>query len=132
MPWTLGDLARRPPLPASPAQNRPAPYAPVDERRFEDWYDAWATANNMNRNPDDPEQFYDYRQAFAEGVTPPDVRRGEHWPSEVGKERGHPHYIVGGFNTRTGERVPGTRRGTVQELIDHGWDVEFARTHGRR
>jgi hypothetical protein len=124
---TLGELAQRPALPSSPPIY-PIPYAPVDEAAFRDWYDAMAALYGLSPDPDAADQFYDYRAAFAAGARPDAMR---HWPSTF-KRPGHPNEIVAGFNTRTGERVPGTRQGTVQELIDLGWDPEFARTHGRR
>lgn len=50
-----------------------------------------------------------------------------HWPSQFKREN-HPNLVVGGFNTKTGARVPGTPlAASVQELIDKGWEPATAR-----
>ena len=68
------------------------------------------------------DRFYDYRAAFREGAKPgPDG----HWPSKF-KMPGHPNEVVAGFNTRTGDRVPGTKRGTRDEMIGLGWEPDTA------
>jgi len=97
-----------------------------DEPTFRQWYGDWATRYSMNPDPDDPEQHYDYRAAFRAGVKPPNVAKGEHWPS-FGKDEGHPNRIVGGFDTVTGERKPGTPRASEQELVALGWDPAAAK-----
>jgi len=97
-----------------------------DEAAFRRWYDAWASRYGMNPDPDDPRQHYDYRAAFQQGIPPPNVAAGEHWPS-LDKDEGHPNIIVGGFHTKTGQRVPGyTRARSVAELVELGWDPETA------
>jgi hypothetical protein len=73
-----------------------------DDDVFRKWYDDWATKYNMNPNPDDPSHKYDYRGAFAAGVNPPDVSKGEHWPSMF-KADDHPNRFVDGIDTKTGE-----------------------------
>lgn len=99
---------------------------PDEEMRFQNWYGEWAHKYGMNPNPDDPAQHYDYRAAFKKGVTPPDITAGEHWPSE-GKTAGHPDLVKGGFDTKTGQRVPGTSRAKdAAELVRLGWDPEAA------
>jgi hypothetical protein len=75
-----------------------------DEAAFQRWYSNKASKHRLNPNPDAPDQLYDYRAAFRAGSEPD---ASEHWPSEF-KKPGHPNEIVGGFNTRTGAREPGT------------------------
>lgn len=97
-----------------------------DEPEFQKWYGDWASKHKMNPDPDDKEQHYDYRAAYRQGVKPPNTTKGEHWAS-TDKDEGHPNLIVGGFNTKTGERVVGTKQGTEKELRDSGWDAESAK-----
>lgn len=85
------------------------------------------TAPSKKKKEDD--EFYDYDAARKAGVTGPDA--SGHWPSDFKKE-GHPNLVVGGFNTKTGERVPGTKHGTKKELLDSGWDEESAERLGRK
>ena len=94
------------------------------EPAFQQWYGKKAKEYGLNPNPDAPEQFYDYRAAFEAGAEPDPVSK--HWPSQF-KKPGHPNEIVGGFNTRTGERVPGTPRASEQELVRLGWEPEAAK-----
>jgi len=95
-----------------------------DETAFQQWYAGHARRWHLDPNPDDPEQRYDYRQAFLAGATP-DPKTG-HWPS-TWKQGGHPNLIVGGFHTQTGQRVPGTPRATsAEELVRLGWEPETA------
>lgn len=50
-----------------------------------------------------------------------------HWPSTFKREN-HPNLVVGGFNTKTGERVPNAPLArSLQELIDLGWEPDTAR-----
>lgn len=79
-------------------------------------YRAWLRRYGVT-NPDDPRQFYDFRAAFRAGATPDATG---HWPSQFKKE-GHPNLVVGGFDTRTGARVPGTARASEADLIRQGW-----------
>ena len=112
-------IKQAPPVPVG----RPLP---VDQPGFRQWYTDWATRERMNPNPDALGQDYDYRAAHQRGVTPPRTSEGEHWPSDD-KEQGHPNLVVGGFDTKTGDRVPGTRRETsVEKLVEAGWDRETA------
>jgi hypothetical protein len=79
---------------------------------------------DLNPDPDDPSQFYDYRAAHRAGAVPDD---SGHWPSQF-KREGHPSMVVGGFNVKTGERVPGAKlAASVDELVSLGWDAETAR-----
>ena len=71
--------------------------------------------------PDD--EFYDYAAAQKAGAKPD---ASGHWPSEF-KKPGHPNEIVGGFNTRTGERVLSQPRASESELIRLGWDPDTAK-----
>jgi len=82
-------------------------------------------APDPGSTPGTPEanEFYDYEAARKAGAKPD---ASGHWPSEF-KKPGHPNEIVGGFNTRTGERVPGTPRMSEAELVAHGWSPESAR-----
>lgn len=101
----------------------PASGAPVDERKFQQWYAGMAKQYGLNPDPDSPDQRYDYRAAFRAGAKP-DASR--HWPSQF-KKPGHPNEIVGGFSTITGERVPGTTRTKdAAELVSLGWEPATA------
>ena len=97
---------------------------PQDERRFRAWYSQIAQQYGLDSNPDAPDQFYDYRAAFRAGAKPDETG---HWPSEF-KLAGHPNLNVGGFDTRTGARVPGTEQAPLEELIRRGWDSREALT----
>lgn len=69
------------------------------------------------------EEVYDYDAAMKAGAT----NKGGHWPSEF-KRDNHPNLVVGGFNTKTGKRVPGAPLAkSLQELIDLGWEPATAR-----
>jgi hypothetical protein len=94
-----------------------------DEPAFRAWYTAAAKQYGLNPDPDSPEQKYDYRAAFKAGAKPD---ASGHWPSQF-KQAGHPNEVVGGFNTRTGERVPGTTQASEAELIRLGWDPATAK-----
>jgi hypothetical protein len=97
---------------------------PFDEAAFQRWYASHARRWNLNPNPDDPLQQYDYRSAYRAGATP-DPKTG-HWPS-TWKQGGHQNLIVGGFHTQTGERVAGTPRAkSAAELVRLGWDPAAA------
>jgi hypothetical protein len=92
---------------------------PFNESAFQRWYAAIAKRWNLNPDPDDPLQQYDYREAYRHGAKP-DPQTG-HWPSTF-KMGGHQNLIVGGFHTQTGERVPGTPRAAdAAELVRLGW-----------
>lgn len=95
---------------------------PQDEARFRAWYSSMAKSHDLSPDPDDPQQFYDYRAAFRAGAKPD---KTGHWPSDF-KKPGHPNMIVGGFNVQTGERVPGTPRVGEKELVRLGWDAATA------
>ncbi len=99
------------------------PVSAGDEPAFQAWYARQARQQGLNPDPDAPGQAYDYRAAFRAGATPD---RSGHWPSQF-KQAGHPNEVVGGFNTRTGERVPGTERAkNASELARLGWDKQTA------
>ena len=102
--------------------------SPEAEALFQAWYADAAHKLQINPNPDDPAHHYDYRQAFQKGVrVPPNPPAGWHFPSDAGKADDHPNAVVGGFDTRTGQRVPGTPRAkSVQGLIDQGWSPASA------
>lgn len=93
-----------------------------DEQAFRQWYAGMAKQQGLSADPDDPQQFYDYRAAFKAGAKPDATG---HWPSDF-KKPGHPNMVVGGFNVQTGERVPGTKRATKDELIKLGWEPATA------
>lgn len=95
----------------------------TDEQAFRQWYATKARQYNLNPDPDDPQQFYDYRAAFKSGASPDETG---HWPSQF-KKSGHPAMTVGGFNVQTGERVPGTPRVDEAELVRLGWDPATAK-----
>lgn len=102
-------------------QMRPA-RAHATEPEFQDWYGQMARQYDLNENPEG--QFYDYRSAMAAGARPDATG---HWPSTF-KQAGHPNEIVGGFNTRTGERVPGAPLArSLNELIALGWEPATAK-----
>ena len=94
-----------------------------DEKAFRDWYRRMAQRHGLASDPDDPESFYDYRAAFRADAKPD---ASGHWPSTF-KRAGHPNEVVGGFNTRTGERVSGTKRSSESELVRLGWDAATAK-----
>jgi hypothetical protein len=114
-----------PPAPPSPAPDALAVPAAVDEPGFQQWYADAAKRLSLDPNPDDPRHQYNYRAAYAAGVTPPD-QPGGHWPSPY-KLGGHENLTVGGFDTVTGQRVPGTERAqSVDELVSLGWSPTAA------
>jgi len=87
------------------------------EREFQNW---------LQDNDIDPRELevYDFRQAMMAGA-----KRDEsgHWPSDF-KYETHPNIVVGGFHTKTGQRVPGAPLArSVDELIRLGWEPETAR-----
>src|SRR3990167_10693252 len=99
----------------------PEPGPRDEEQAFRTWYADAATRYDLNPDPDS--QPYDYRAAFRAGAKPD---ASGHWPSQF-KKAGHPNEVVGGFNTRTGERVPGTPRAKdAAELTRLGWDAQTA------
>jgi hypothetical protein len=97
-----------------------------NDSAFRQWYAGMSKRHGLDPNPEG--QFYDYRAAFKAGAEPDSV--GGHWPSQF-KQAGHPNEVVGGFNTRTGERVPGTRQASEVELVRLGWDPVTAKQLSR-
>lgn len=110
------------PAAAPPASAAPSRLSGNEEKRFRSWYGGMAKRYDLNPDPDDPAQLYDYRGAFKANAKP---GKDGHWPSQF-KKPGHPNEVVGGFNTRTGERVPGTTRATESELVALGWEPDTA------
>lgn len=86
------------------------------EEAFRKWYGDRASLMGLNPNPDDPRHFYDYRQAFTQGMEPSAHRTERtmpdayvammHWPS-LFKQAGHPNLVINGVDTRTGQPVGG-------------------------
>lgn len=114
------------PMPAHVAHDIELPADPQNAA-FRQWYAGMAKQHGLNPDPDSPKQRYDYRAAFKAGAKPDE---SGHWPSDF-KQAGHPNEIVGGFNTRTGERVPGTRQASEAELVRLGWDAATAKRLSR-
>lgn len=113
---------------ADAALDRLVPSHP-NEAQFQQWYTAMARDHALNPNADDPSQYYDYRSAMMAGATPDATG---HWPSQF-KRAGHPNEVVGGFNTRTGERVPGAPLArSVDELVALGWEPATAQELWKR
>jgi hypothetical protein len=98
-------------------------WSAAEEARFRQWYATMAAQQDLNPDPDDPSQFYDYRAAFKAGAKPDATG---HWPSTF-KKAGHPNMIVGGFHVQTGQRVPGTPRADEATLVQLGWDPQTAK-----
>lgn len=98
------------------------PTAKRDQVDDETAFRQWATSEGV-ADPDAPESFYDYRAAYRAGAGPDATG---HWPSQF-KLEGHPDLIVGGFDTRTGRRVPGTQQASESELVRLGWAPEDAK-----
>ena len=86
------------------------------EREFQSW---------MTERGIDPREMevYDFRSAMMAGA---ERDESGHWPSDF-KRGNHPNLVVGGFNTKTGQRVPGAKlASSVQELIELGWEPATA------
>jgi hypothetical protein len=77
------------------------PKAQLAEENFQKWYGGHAEKLGLDKNPDAPEHFYDYRAAFKAGAGPDE---SGHFPSQY-KREGHPRMVVDGINTKTGERA---------------------------
>lgn len=80
---------------------------PIDEARFQNWYrdvigKRQAMGHPLNPNPDDPEHFYDYRAAFANGA---DMGNDGHFPSQF-KKVGNSRYTLNGMNTTDEREYP--------------------------
>ena len=71
--------------------------SPEEEKQFRSWYQEKAEERDLNRNPDDPQHFYDYRGAYKAGEGPD---KAGHWPSRF-KQEGHPRLFLGGQDTRS-------------------------------
>ena len=67
---------------------------------------------------------YDFRAAMMAGA---ERDSSGHWPSDF-KRGGHPNLVVGGFNTKTGERVSGAPLAkSERELVELGWEPATAK-----
>ena len=68
------------------------PFSPSeDEPEFLDWYSRLAEESNINQDPDDPRQYYDYRAAYEAGADPDDRR---HLPSRFKHDLHPDRYII--------------------------------------
>ena len=79
----------------------------------------------MRQHQIDPRELevYDFLNAMKAGAT---RDASGHWPSDF-KRATHPNLVVGGLNTKTGERVTGAPRAkSIEELIQLGWEPEAA------
>ena len=66
----------------------------MNEKKFKKWYSNWAKKTGINQNPDDYLQYYDYRAAYKENVTPKLADDGlYHWPSKY-KHDLHPNRYI--------------------------------------
>lgn len=86
---------------------RPKDWSPEEEKTFRQWYDTkrelvkMITGFSLDPNPDAPQHYYDYRNAYRAGAGP---NASGHWPSRF-KTEGHPRLIINGINTKTGRPV---------------------------
>jgi hypothetical protein len=87
------------------------------ENKFQTWYRDIAAKVGINKNPDDPNHFYDYRGAYKSGALPT-AESGWHWPSQF-KTNGHPRTIVNGINTKTGLPMGGLLREPYRSELDY-------------
>ena len=97
------------------------PTRPVASHPKEADFQRW-----MQEQRIDPRELdvYDFRAAMMSGAQ---RDASGHWPSDF-KRDNHPSLVVGGFNTKTGQRVPGAKLASgVQELIALGWEPATAR-----
>lgn len=77
---------------------RPKDWNPEEETSFRQWYETQRerirqmTGWSLNKNPDDPKHFYDYRSAYRAGASP--TWQPEHqqfrWPDKF-KVSGYPY-----------------------------------------
>ena len=112
----MSDQLHQQALMAALGNMRPAVSHPP-EAQFQSW---------MQEQQIDPRELdvYDFRSAKMAGAQ---RDPSGHWPSEH-KRDNHPSLVVGGFNTKTGQRVPGSKLAdSVQELIQLGWEPETAK-----
>ena len=61
---------------------------------FEEWYSNVADVMGIDKNPDDPRHYYDYKAAY-EGVEPIPKKKGDHMSSKY-KSPLHPNRFVSG------------------------------------
>ena len=93
---------------------------PAVSHPTESKFQAWMTEHGI-----DPRELevYDFRATMMAGA---ERDPSGHWPSNF-KRASHPNLVVGGFNTKTGQRVPGSAlASSVQELVELGWDPQAA------
>ena len=76
---------------------------PFQEVGFKKWYAKlpMVTAGLLDPDPDSPGHLYDWRAAFASGISP---NESNHWPSQF-KMPGHEREVLGGVSTVTGQAV---------------------------
>lgn len=84
-----------------------------NEASFQLWYAKHAKKSGLNKNPDDPAHFYDYRSAYKSGKEPD---ASGHWPSEF-KKQGHPRMVIDGVNTKTGKPV--NRKNIIKSMVGY-------------
>jgi len=101
----------------------PQQLTPNEEAAFRRWFAGWSQRLGLDPDPDAVGSAYDYRLAWRQGLTPD---ASGHWPS-VAKRADHPNLVVGGFDTRTGQRVPTQSRMPDAWLVEQGWDPATVR-----
>ncbi len=113
-------MSERRPKPGTLMAIAQATMRPVASHPPEAQFQSW-----MGDQGIDPRELdvYDFRSAMMAGAQPDQTG---HWPSDF-KRDNHPNLVVGGFHTRTGQRVPGAPLArSLQELIDLGWEPATA------
>ena len=106
----------------TPVRSISRPPMANNEPAFRKWYTARAKKLGLSDDPDDPQQFYDYRAAYRAGAEPDE---SGHWPSNFKKE-GHPNLVVGVLDTRTGQPTGEQPVASREALTQSGWSSEAA------
>lgn len=99
--------------PETPTVRNRTQLSPKEEIDFQNKYKVIAEKIDLNLNPDDPLQKYDYRGAYKAGQLEPD--KFDHFPSEF-KDPDHPNRFVEGIDTITGKSM-------TQEQISAGFEA---------